>query len=64
MNPLVTILLLCSFEEGKVGGDSGEEEEHGHLPDVHEEGKGERQVHESIAWPSNTLDVPVEDYGD
>ena len=64
VNPLIAILLLCSFEEGEVGGYSGEEEEHRHLPNVHEESNGERQVHEPIVWPSNTLDVPVKYYID
>ena len=57
MGSLVTELLLRPAIESIECGDAGEEEEHGHLPNVHEQEPCEGQVGEEIIAPSKTLDI-------
>ena len=54
---LVPKLLLRPTIESVECGDAGEEEEHGHLPYVHEQGPREGEVGEHIIAPSKALDI-------
>ena len=63
MCSLFSKLFLRPAEESVVGGDAGEEEEHWHLPDVHEHHQGDGKIVEGIVAPSDAFHIVAGDWG-
>ena len=60
---LFSKLPLRSTEESVEGGDTGEEEKHRHLPDVHEHHQADGKIVEGIVAPSDALYIVASDWG-
>ena len=56
-------LPLRPTEESVEGRDTGEEEEHRHLPDVHEHHQGDGKIVEDIVAPSDAFHIVASDWG-
>ena len=57
MSTFFTKLSLCPSKEGKIGGNSREEEKHWHLPNIHEYHPKVRHIFSTRA-PTETLHIP------